>query len=266
MRLDLPPTTLVPLHLAHGAGCQVMLDGPALRVFTARANARLVPLRRLSRVVSATDVRWQTKALLACMQAGVPLTFVDTRGCPQGYCHGMLRRQASLAQLLTEALGESDWMSRHAHWRWAMECRQMQAAAGVAGIRVGKPDVMRVRSRLSQHLLRLGWSGIGVLMRGLQGPVFALVLDELRHCMGVEQFLAQNTSSYSLPDELAMLLVWDLFALMCVEKPAADAPQHPDAWAARFIVAHERQLRVGCRLLTARLENWLRAWLDTFAS
>ncbi len=68
------------LYLEGGTTMRVERDGPALRVRAPSSAARLFPLRRLVRVVVSGAVDWSTDALLACAEAGVPVSFLSRDG------------------------------------------------------------------------------------------------------------------------------------------------------------------------------------------
>lgn len=89
-----------PLYLAPGIDWQVSLDdGPSLHI-SAEGRARsLIQISKLSRVVSPVRVRWESKALIACLRSGVPVLFSDTRGETVGWCFGSRKRESTLSGL-----------------------------------------------------------------------------------------------------------------------------------------------------------------------
>ncbi len=68
------------LYLDGQNATRVLRDGPALRVRRAGAADALFPLGRLGRVVVRGQVEWQTSALLACAEGGVPVAFLNAQG------------------------------------------------------------------------------------------------------------------------------------------------------------------------------------------
>src|SRR5690625_6343858 len=69
--------SIKPLYLAHGRHVRVRNQDDVLVVRSMGRAASIYPFKRLSRVVSANDVHWHNGALLACLQAGVPVSFID---------------------------------------------------------------------------------------------------------------------------------------------------------------------------------------------
>jgi CRISPR/Cas system-associated endonuclease Cas1 len=72
-------TALQPLYVDSGA-TGIRLEGPALVVAQPTRAETRVPLRRLARVVVRGTVPFATDALLGCLGAGVPVTFVALDG------------------------------------------------------------------------------------------------------------------------------------------------------------------------------------------
>lgn len=96
---------MIPLYLdAVATPLQVGLDGPALRIRQPAAADRLVPLRRLGRIVARGPVAWSGEALTACLAAGVALSLLDGDGRSVGVCLPTVRRAGDLPELIDEAL------------------------------------------------------------------------------------------------------------------------------------------------------------------
>ncbi len=67
----------------HGA-TRVLRDGPALRLRVAQHADLLVPLRRVCRVVVMGSVTWSSQALRGCLDASIPVSFLDQDGRLRG--------------------------------------------------------------------------------------------------------------------------------------------------------------------------------------
>jgi len=121
-------TLLRALYLDRGAAA-VRLDGPALIVAQPEQADGRFPLRLLSRVVVRGRVPWSTEALIACLGAGVPITFLSPEGDVVGVCLGRDRPEESLAALLDRLTCEPRWAEVYERWRRAAERRAIVEAA-----------------------------------------------------------------------------------------------------------------------------------------
>src|SRR5690625_5928532 len=99
--------SIKPLYLAHGRHVRVRNQDDVLVVRSMGRAASIYPFKRLSRVVSANDVHWHNGALLGCLQAGVPVSFIDASGNTLGYCSGIRRRATTLSGLIDPCYGIS---------------------------------------------------------------------------------------------------------------------------------------------------------------
>lgn len=121
-----PPGSRLPLYLLGQDSLTVDIDGPALLVKgRLRAPGRF-PLQRLSRIVAGPKVQWLTHALLACLEQGIPVIFVDGRGAPTGYLHAINERPSRLDECLRELLDRPDWQEHYEDWRRAARMRVLE--------------------------------------------------------------------------------------------------------------------------------------------
>lgn len=122
-----------PLFLDVSVANTVVLDGPALRVQTHERVDVWYPLRRLARVVVTGRVEWETQALLACLEAGVPVAFRRRDGTLIGHCLSDVSSRVSLEALLVSAVQVPG--GEQIYQRWLVECWQdwLNRAALVLG-------------------------------------------------------------------------------------------------------------------------------------
>ena len=253
--------SLKPLYLASGHRWQVRLDGAALRVCgRARAPSRY-PLRRLSRVVSATDVQWNTEALLGCLGAGVPVLFCDSGGRPKAWCFGPRRRETTLEGLLREGLSRMDWDDRFADWRRAAERREMMLALhdfGLVGQDLSAPTV---RAGLcNAHQRRFG-VGVAPHLGALRTAMAGLVARYMTDAIGDADLIAWARPGLHLGECFTDLTVWrghielqarGAFDLRCTT---------PGRLAAEILESAGSRFDATIGTLLGDFERWLREWL-----
>jgi hypothetical protein len=103
----------------------VQADGPALRIRREGSADGRAPLRLISRIIVRGRVVWQTEALVACMDADVPVAFVTADGSVRGWCLGPGGREDDINALLEDCTLRRDWPGRYQDWLRAMERRSM---------------------------------------------------------------------------------------------------------------------------------------------
>lgn len=120
-------TPRLPLYLEGKQPLTVDLNGPALLVKSETRAPGRFPLQRLSRVIACQQVQWRTRALLACLEQGIAVIFVDGRGRPAGYLHAMNEHASRLDQLIRETLSRPDWQESYKNWLRAEHMRVLHA-------------------------------------------------------------------------------------------------------------------------------------------
>lgn len=250
---------LKPLYLASGHAWQVSLDGRALRVEAAGRAPAWYPLRRLARIVSATDTQWQTNALMACLNAGVPVAFLDGHGQPVGYCYGHTRRETTLDGLLQLALDHPDWEQHFGYWRHAMERTLILRLQKVINVPLRRLDAEYVQGRFcNAHFQRLRHP-VAPMFRCFTGPIHALAAARLSQLLSVT-LLGHPRQGFCLTTELAELLHWPVHAL--VHRMAPPLP-HDKTMQRIAVTLMEESTEVQQTLeeLLSRFEHWLRGWV-----
>lgn len=249
-----------PLYLQGRNGLAVELDGPALRVRQPERATVFYPLARLARVLSKGEVHWTCEALLACADAGVPVTFLDGEGGVRGYLFGLSSGDSGLYLSLRACQGGPDGLNRYADWRRTMaDCarraleRQLRqrgvfpgpvlAWRGLApvglGERVVTPDAALVRR-----------------LRGLLAGASAQLLVEA----GLNAERLARLEPLNPVDDLAELLIWALIEPVLTGAERGNAPGV--AWGndrdlAALVEARREEVFGFGRSLLVRLRLWL---------
>lgn len=256
------PSPQKPLYLASGRGWTVAVDGLALRICAPRQAVRYAPLRRISRVLSATDAQWETPALLACLEAGIPIVFTDGHGRAKGYCHGMRRRETSLASLLVEAVEQSDWTERYSNWLHAMHCQMVRKALAAAGLRIGFRDFAAARSKLCAACNRRCRRVVTGLLHQLDGFMHALVVERLHQTVAAARFMGHPRPGLCLVSDFTALMSWSSFGLVQQWAKNNLEEEQEQRIAAQLLEQERQQLAAHLSSLTDNFELWLRDWIQ----
>jgi hypothetical protein len=226
-----------PLYLEAGATTRVRIDGPALVVRTAGEARRWFPLRLLSRVVSRPQVAWDGSAILALIEAGVPLFFIDKDGALAGACLGRFDDRSGLRAHLDALIAQPSWPVRYDNWRRSEErriLRHLHAAFSWPEADL-RPDVARARVEWAlAQALGPAWRE---RLHPLMGLLRSEVIGELK-AMGLEpDVIAGLRGQATLAKDITALVGWALRGRVAAAPPAIDA----DARA--LIAYYERSLR-----------------------
>jgi hypothetical protein len=106
-----------PLYLHNGSAQKLDLDATQrLRIERKDLPERRIPLHHVSRIVCSSTLDICSRALMACMQHGIPLAVVGTNGDTLGWCLGSRRKETGMRQLLTNAMDDPTWPSLYNDW------------------------------------------------------------------------------------------------------------------------------------------------------
>jgi len=125
----------------------VDIDGPALLVKGRMRAPRRFPFQRLSCVIAGRQAEWRSRALLACLEQGIPVIFVDGHGAPAGYLHAVNERASHLDELLRELLDRPDWQEHYESWLRAARVRVLEhwrTQRYRAGLPVSDPEYQKL--------------------------------------------------------------------------------------------------------------------------
>ena len=251
-----------PLYLEAGIAWRVALDaGVALHVSAPGRARSLYPLQRLARVVCGSHSAWDTDALLACLQAGVPVVFHDRHGDAVGWCFGPRRRETTLGQLLREGLQQPQWPQRFTQWHEAACRREVLAALRTMEAHSCRLDPAAVRSRLCNvHRLRMG-KAAGPWLRALHRAANGLTAEAVQHAVADPALIGFARPGLHLGLELTTLLEWQLHCMLYATPLNTLLIQTPGRFAAGAVEREGAMLHRTCGDLLGDLEYQLREWL-----
>jgi hypothetical protein len=204
------PTRKV-LYLDPDGALTVSREGPALRVARPQRAARWYPLARLARIVSRRSVSWESDALLACLDARVPVIFLDPEGTVCGICIGRADDVAGLQAHLDVFLSRPDWREGWNNWFRAQERRMILNLHLALGWPMGDLRPAQVGPTLDRAVaVRLGPEASRKVLGRLRSLLAAQVLDVLERA-GIEPQLAiGQRGELNLARELTRLMSWPL--------------------------------------------------------
>lgn len=260
---------LNPLVLDPAIAWTIQLDQQvALRVAAPGRARSLYPLSRLGRVVCGRHVQWQTEALLACLEAGVPVLFTDHRGASLAWCFGMRRREATLQELLRLALSQPQWAQWFEQWRAATARREIMACLHELDLPARDLNERAVRVQLCNwHRCRMG-IGVGPHLHTLERAAAGVVGQGLGEAIGDAALLGYSREGLNLPCVVTGLLQWRLHRMLARTRLADlqhEAGEVPLAslrvWALRLIEGPGAPVHRALGEVLAELEQSLREWV-----
>jgi len=106
-----------PLYLHNGSVTKLDIDAAGrLRIERPAQPERMIPLHHVSRIVCSNSLDISARALMACLEGGVPVAVVDRHGKSVGWCLGKRRKETTLSQLLTHAIDDPQWDPQYQLW------------------------------------------------------------------------------------------------------------------------------------------------------
>jgi CRISPR associated protein Cas1 len=202
-----------PLYLNGAASLRVLLDGPGLRIRAPGSADRLFPLRLLSRVIVCGRVEWTMDALLACAQAGIPVTFLRRDGELRARVFGAAPRKdwLRLDALLVEFLGLHDGVNRYRDWVHAQAQQSRRELVYDADRGPWHTERSALAQRLDSHARRYARSAD---LRRFDAQVRALVRIRIETQV-IELGIDPNTvdlliNEIMLIDDLTSVLIWSV--------------------------------------------------------
>lgn len=253
--------SIKPLCLGYGIGARVRSEKNALVVRAAGRAASIYPFKRLSRVVSANDVHWQCGALLACLQAGVPVSFIDHTGKPLGYCNGVRRRETTLEGLLRYAIENPQWEKRYKTWLSGMQNQAMREAVRRAGLRCWVLRAQTVRAGFCNAWLKKTGRPAGHLFRHIDGGLSTCVHRVLSTVFAAPEMLCFPLPGLSFIHDLTRILRWPVYSKILLRAGRQDVRQPPDRMAAIWLQRMEPFVLDCHNEILRRMELWLRGWV-----
>lgn len=196
-----------PLYIFGQSPVRIRLDGPALKISTEDAAARLYPLRRVSRVVVSGDVGWETNALLACADAGITVSFLQPDGAPRARLMGRAGERDLLAQRLSDFLDRPDAVALYTQWSQAVSRREARLCAW--RLRLPLEANNRTIAQVVRRRLATQWDlrAVRRAERRMRGLLSSAVLARLRE-QGLDRELELLPA---LPRDIVSMVAWCLY-------------------------------------------------------
>lgn len=170
-----------PLYLAPSAETWVGLDGPALRVSSLEQAERLFPLRRIGRVHTNARVEWETEALMACAERGIPVVFVDEDGQVLARLLGRPGERDELRNRLIAFLLRPESLGMLRHWMQTSRHRAARWAAIKLRLGTQLADTSAIRQRIDAQTAHVAGEQVAAQTRQwLRGLAYAWMEEHLR--------------------------------------------------------------------------------------
>lgn len=254
--------TARPFYLQPTLPARVSLDAAvALRVHIEGQSGLRTPLAKISRVVCNHHVQWESDALVACLQHGVPIAFLDARGKSIGWCFGARRRETTLANLLARSLEADDWDQRFAPWLEGQQRARAAQALLLCGLSTSGVHLNNVRNVLCNlHRTRLG-APAGAALAKLEALTRCDVAGALADAVGEPSLLAWYRPGLNLIDTFAGLVSLHAHTVInsTGELPATDQIAR---WATQSYEKHAGLFAQSTGALIGAFELYLREhWL-----
>jgi len=251
-----------PLYLHKGSAQKLDLDATRrLRIERKDLPERRIPLHHVSRIVCSSTLDISSRALMACMQHGIPLAIVNSDGSTLGWCLGARRKETSTRQLLTHALDDPNWPTHYESW---LE-QQTLAIAVQALLLCGVPTTAAARHNPRTALCNAHFQKhhqacahhVNALALLAQHELAALLAQEVSE----PQLLAWHRPGLNLLADLGQLL--SLHAHTDLHHaPLLPAPDQLTPWAIRHYERHTAHWQQRIGQLMYSFEQFLRThWL-----
>ena len=240
-----------PLYLVAEQRIAVDFAAPALRVAAAERAPTFHPLAQLSRVLSRGRVDWAGDALIACLEAGVPVLFVGDHGRLRGVLSLARSGPSGLDEYLRCAAQSPDWPEHYANWHRGQQRRVIARLCAALGW--PEPDVRPavVRQQLDRALERRWHRAAQHLLEPYVPLLRASVAAELA-AAGIDPGMSAGTwGGVDLGRDLTGLAIWPLRGrLLAAHRALPDAP-------AAAIAHYEQELAQPMARTIARLIRYL---------
>jgi hypothetical protein len=251
-----------PLYLHKGSAQKLDLDATRrLRIDRKDLPERRIPLHHVSRIVCSSTLDISSRALMACLQHGIPLAIVDTNGDTLGWCMGSRRKETSMRQLLVHALDDPDWPTHYKVWL----DQQKLAIAVQTLLLCGVPTTAAARYNPRTALCNAHFQKHHQACARHVNALALLAQHELAAILAQEvsqpQLLAWHRPGLNLLEDLSQLL--SLHAHTDLHHaPLMPAPDQLTPWSIRHYERHTAHWQQRIGQLVYGFEQFLRThWL-----
>lgn len=214
-----------PLYLEGLRVKGIKLKLGALQISAHALADQFIPLTQLSRVVSKGNIRWDSEALMACMQQHIPISFLLNTGEPTGRCISHTSRASShLQQRLEELASDKDIHTLLTDWK---RHRRRALILKLARNITPYPQDLRakaIRARLERQIAQekhISWIAmISPLYPLIHSQIFKLLID-----YGFSQdYLTQDGLHPDILNHIIDLLEWELWKSILLRQ--VNCPTH----------------------------------------
>ena len=186
----------------------VLRDGPSLRVVSEGRADGMYPFRRLARVIVIGSVEWEPGALLACLEEGIPVTFLGQKGEPRAYCLPAHPRRQRLGDRLEDFLGRPNWRPLYENWRRAAERRAILRLLRKLGMRLEDLRAERVGGAVLQAVAPSQIALAQAALQYWQGLLASRATGRLNEAGVDGLLLVGRRPKWNLPADFARIAGW----------------------------------------------------------
>ena len=243
-----------PLYLDIAQAKAVELEAVALRVVAHEQADSFYPLRRVSRVVVTGKVKWETAALLACFEYGIPVAFRGRDGHLFGHCLSDRSSQVSLESLLEACADNPAGDAQYLQWRVHEENQWGQRVARVMGVRLPSGVAHKVLPMVEQAVQAVLPCEVRLLAALLQAPIASHVVEVLAAYGFSDNIQLPLTRRVHLSRDVEKLLLLDAYWLVLRGEPVLDCGGRGWRYAVvQFYETHNAHFEERARIALNRL-------------
>lgn len=204
-----------PLYIDGTTRPFVAVDGPSLLVRRSGAAAARFPFRFISRIVVRGAAEWSTDALIACMDTGILVAFLDETGNARGYCIAAAGRDTDVNLRIEDCIQLPAWPARRENWLCAVERRGIRQAFKHLGLPA--PDDFRpavCRQRLARRIDEPGMPVSATAILAVLTGLLSAHLAALLRRRGIWARFVAGSGDNALIDLLGdfrRVLTWSLY-------------------------------------------------------
>ena len=237
----------------------VSLDTVALRVQTHAQVTLFYPLRRIARVVVTGKVEWQTAALLACLDYGIPLAFRERDGRLIGHCLSERSNQTPLEALLVYCADHPEGDDLYQQWRCQEEYQWVQRAGRTRHYHLQGRLAYQVLGQVERWLQAQLPCRFAQFTAQLQAPIASHVAEVLAAYGFSDNIHLPATRRVHLARDLAQLLLLEAYWLVLRgERPTLDAQRGLRYSLIAFYEKHQAHFEERARIALNRLWRQLK--------
>lgn len=247
-----------PLYLTPEKGARVVLEGPSLAVLQEGSAVRRYPLRLVARVIMGAGVEVQSEAVSACLQRGIPITFLARNGVAVGHGFPQRPQPGRMQERIERMLEKENWSALYQDWLRAAERREILDL--LRRLNLQPPDLRPQTVRpLAEQAAAAGGLALERVRAGhnyLKSLLSAL-LAQCLHARGVRPAaLAGLRPDFRLLPDLTRALSWRYYADLAEGIHTQGGSHWHRQLTERFEAKSERE-RARIRALWDRFCFWL---------